>query len=322
MPPSCLHIDSIEKLLTTSSSLINPTPSVADLSFEEIIISLAHEPSDATTSSTTINALNEIPFLFLLNIRAIESVTIELIIPVPSVYLFPWHAISKWADLSALSITAALPNVATLAFGLVALPNLNSLKLDVEYLEPSNSGQPLPRHPSTHLTLLEVGFRGFAIFHWLATSRARETSIGTLALKIDEEDILPLMDYVVRHPGATQYLSISLYHRRYIHVLASCLMHFTQVLEIELYLKYLPTRGYKGCLQAICSAIRSRDLEMLTVYVPELPKGFREERKLLQLAESCLLQTQLEVVGKGREEESEEEDGYAPCVASCQRSWM
>ncbi|TEB22283.1 hypothetical protein FA13DRAFT_1799047 [Coprinellus micaceus] len=274
-------IDAIAELAQLSRS---PTCTILRPTYQSVTILALAGDSDATPLAPPSDNL----FSFIQKIVVTHSIAVNLdskVLEDASVS-FPWSIIASWTTLTDLCLSGALPSIATLADGLVELPELESIEVDVDYLDvsiPTSGGR-----ISSRLRSLSLGPRGYGLLSWLAGLETQHMYIQTLSLKIDRDQLLPLQVFSGYHGGNVEYFTATLYANR-ASDLAPCLRALTEVYEFEFYLKYATSsRGYSTCIRSLASSITSACAQTLTFYTPPLPEGELEASQLNLLAKNAL----------------------------------
>ncbi|TEB28538.1 hypothetical protein FA13DRAFT_1711823 [Coprinellus micaceus] len=194
-------------------------------------------------------------FDFLRQATITECVNID-IVNVPATCIptaFPWDVLSSWTSLTGIALTGTLPSLTVLATVLLALPTLEGMEINADYLDgtiPDSRGRLSP-----FLQDFTLGPRGYTLLEWLARLPRRYLCLETVSLVMDGGNCASLEPFARKHGAGIEYLTVRFYDN-----------------------------------QVEASAITSPDIESLTIYVPHMPDEPRGTEGLLRVAKASLLQ--------------------------------
>ncbi|KAF6759025.1 hypothetical protein DFP72DRAFT_844791 [Ephemerocybe angulata] len=221
-------------------------------------------------------------------------------------------ALPSWTSLTRLTIDACLPTVQTLANVVLSLPNLETLKINVHFLDPTPpalSGDSLP--PIQHLA---VGPRGYALFSWLAQYAGSSDPLQTLSLRVGSEDPSPLELYATTNSNGVDYVEVILHQPawargthlsnnprkvlRFLFDLPSELSRGLSPLNelfgldfVIRYPEYTATPIILELLEKLAPGIASPLLMDLGITVPKLRLGLRDQLTILHTFEAIIAES-------------------------------
>ncbi|KAF6743751.1 hypothetical protein DFP72DRAFT_1079572 [Ephemerocybe angulata] len=233
------------------------------------------------------------PFLQKCHITRSFSITLSHP-PLPSGAIlrdFPWNMISSWTLLKELTVVGKIPRIQTIGAVILALPNLKTLKANIafEYSEipPVSQGLSLPS-----IENLEIGPRGYPLLRWFSLYPQARPKV--LSLDVDSEDPSPLEEYAFANSEGVNHLSVTLHQGTYASDLAQGMMFLDEVLEMKVQLLYpdhTATQAILRTLEALSPGIASEDLMDLTITLPTLQDGVKDQLIVLSALEGFLTES-------------------------------